>query len=126
MDVPARLSLLGLPVELRLRIFEYALQDVHLKLRHRLACCGHTIRNAWALLQISSVVRREVRLPFFETVTFEFRDGMTEAELQAWMDAIGPDAVSRLSKLSFVCRGKCYYDFLTLYANRFHEPKTSC
>ncbi|KAK5119452.1 hypothetical protein LTR85_007552 [Meristemomyces frigidus] len=104
---PKQASLLGLPAELRLKIYDYALGDASLKLRHRITYRGHTIRNICALLQVCRGMGLEMHPVFFSTVTFDFQDGFTEANMRAWAEAIGEQAVSELRKLHFNGKKRC-------------------
>ncbi|KAK4548751.1 hypothetical protein LTR36_008524 [Oleoguttula mirabilis] len=71
---PKRTSLLGIPAELRLKIYDYALQDVHLTVWYRIGTRGNTKRSAHALLQVCRLVRVEIRPVFFSAITFDFPD----------------------------------------------------
>ncbi|KAF2160572.1 hypothetical protein M409DRAFT_28957 [Zasmidium cellare ATCC 36951] len=107
MDETPRACLLGLPAELRLTVFEWALADSHVNLRHQRKRPTEDIRNPWAYLQINSQIRQEVLPIFYETVAFKLQDGMTEPKLQSWLEFIGPEATARIKKVEFNCKGRC-------------------
>lgn len=103
-------SLMGLPSELRLSIFEFALADEQINLRHRqnsrIAHAQSSKRVGTAFLAINSQLRREVKPIYLENVTFSLRH-FTEQDLHGWLETIGRENIHRLRKLAFFCIGRC-------------------
>ena len=101
-------SLLGLPVELRLLILEFALLNSSMEVRHRKP--KRIPRNkpdkAWAILQVNSQIRSEAYPVFFEHCHFRLFDGRT-VELSEFVDLVGTQAVSRIKSLTIHSSGKC-------------------
>lgn len=107
MDIP-RASLLGIPVELRLNIFEFILSDSRVRLSpNKAPQREYGTKSALAYIQICRKIREECLAPFYGCCTFEFRDGFTEQRLQAWTSCVGKEAVELLKKVIFWGRGKC-------------------
>ncbi|KAK4556185.1 hypothetical protein LTR86_006882 [Recurvomyces mirabilis] len=104
-----RATLLGLPAELRLRIYGFYLEELLVKTPRQStshkgpeeSSCHETI------LDVCRTIRREIRIPFLQTVTFELREIHTERHLSTWLDTLGDRAVSNLRRLNFYCEGRC-------------------
>lgn len=107
MDSIPRASLLGLPTELRLAIFEYALVDTGISLWRRKQKPSDNIRSAWAYLQIDHRTRQEVRPLLFETAVFALCDGMSAEKLEAWLQCVGEEATAKIKRVEFHCKGRC-------------------
>jgi hypothetical protein len=115
-----RASLLGLPVELRLQIYNYLVTNVHINLRRPWSYRDYTDRKPWSWLHISQQTRAEILPIFYQSVQFQVLDGFTAKRLCAWLDAIGTDAVAHLRRLRFECEGHCVVDGVPPeYASRF-------
>ncbi|KAK3671770.1 hypothetical protein LTR78_008315 [Recurvomyces mirabilis] len=104
-----RASLLGLPAELRLRIYSFYLRDL-LVIVHR-QNTSHKgpddLSYHHTILEVCRTIRREIHIPFLQTITFELRDLHTECNFSAWLDNLGDKAVTNLRRLNFDCVGKC-------------------
>ena len=107
MDSPSA-SLLDIPVELRLNIFEFILSDSRVQLSpNKAPQREYGTRSALACIHICRKIRQEILMPFYESCAFEFRDGFTEQRLQAWINCVGYEAVEQLRSVVFWGRGKC-------------------
>jgi len=111
MEYP-RASLLGLPTELRIQIYNYILPGISIKLSDRLPYRTHTIsnrdvRSACAWLQICRLIRHELHNDFYSTVTFEVQEGFPSHKLGSWLKAIGPEAVEKLRYVIMFGKAKC-------------------
>lgn len=102
-------SLLGLPSELRLRIYDLYLEDLHIALRRPEPCQGsqNDTGTQSTILDVCRTIRKEIYTSFLQTVTFELGEVMTERNFSAWLDAFGVEAVWNLRRLNFYCEGKC-------------------
>lgn len=101
---------MGLPAELRIAIFEYALADEHVSIRHRRSssCEDLPIRwNGTALLAINSQMRHETYPVFLDNTTFEFYDGFDEQDLRRWTKTIGYENLHKVQAIVFHCMGRC-------------------
>lgn len=107
MDTIPRASLLGLPTELRLTIFEYGLVNAHINLRHRRQRSCEDLRSPWTFLQIDRRTRQEVLPLFYETAVFNLLDGMTAEKLEAWVECVGHEAIAKIRRVHFYCKGRC-------------------
>lgn len=117
--LPPRASLLGLPAELRVAIFEYALQHVHTRLRDWLlkgkpSSHQYCLHWPWSIMHINRQIRDEVVPTFYQHVRFEIFDGATEKRLREWLAVIGEDAVARIRTIGFECYAMCSMYGLTL------------
>lgn len=104
---PKAATLLGLAAELRLKIYEDALEHSHVKLCHRSTVRAPILRNDCALLQVCRLIRNEVLPTFYSTIVLEFLDGFTEQDLHRWMSTVGEESISDLRRLYFSCANRC-------------------
>lgn len=101
-------SLCGLPTELRLSIFEWALLDTPAKIHHRERPRSRDGQvNAWAYLQLNRQIRNELLPTFYENAKFEIVYFFNTEDLEAWIEHTGPDNVARIKRLEFTCEGQC-------------------
>lgn len=107
MDATPPASLLGLPTELRLAIFEYTFADTHIHLRHRQQRSSQDVRTPWACLQINRHFRQEALPLFYETAVFKLLDGMNAGKLEAWLECVGHEAIAKIKRVEFFCEGRC-------------------
>ncbi|CZT25734.1 uncharacterized protein RCC_11403 [Ramularia collo-cygni] len=99
-------SLSGLPTELRLSIWQFALQDSECHIRRGRSEKKPT-RSIWALLHVNQQIRAEVLPMFFPMVTIHLREDLTERDLETWLDVIGPRAVCEMKKTHLYSRRMC-------------------
>lgn len=120
-----RNTLLGLPAELRIPIYEYAVQDAKVKLGPRMK---HHDPSAWTLLSACRQVRQEAYSIFFAGVQFEIRDHFTEPQLREMLEALGSEAVTYMKKLNFALMSQCsLYGLQPEYVHEStHEGKHAC
>lgn len=99
-------SLEGLPTELRLTIWQFALQDSECHIRRGREEKKPT-RSIWALLHVSQQIRAEVLPMFFPLVTIHIREDLTEANIGTWLDVVGSSAISEMKKTHIHSKRMC-------------------
>ena len=111
----AHATFLGLPPELRVRVYDYTLDCVCLFIRPRATGHVRSNSNATALLRVSRLVRHESQPVFYSTVLFILDTQLTQPKLRAWMNMIGEDAVSSMRFINFVGYNRCEFDYTAEY-----------
>lgn len=113
-------SLEGLPTELRLAIWQFALQDSKCHIRRGREEKKPT-RSIWALLHVNQQIRAEVLPMFYPMVTIHIREDLTEANLSTWLDVIGSRAVTEMKKTHLyskrMCAGSRPDEWVTVYSS---------
>ncbi|KAK5125711.1 hypothetical protein LTR85_011985 [Meristemomyces frigidus] len=103
-------SLLGLPPELRVRIYDelivpqdHCIKPVPQSKVTRTGCC----RNVWALPQVCTLVRNEVlpMLPRIEALSFEIKN-FSHRALGIWLEQLGSERVLLIRRLEMDGEGE--------------------
>ena len=98
---------LALPPELRIGIYELVLENRPVRMIGNSDTPG-VVRNGLALLQVCKLVRKEVIPivpPISETIIMVF--DFPEADMKAWVEALGDDRVDQLRKIYLSGIGRC-------------------
>lgn len=104
--------LLALPAELRLKVYEYVLQDPVIRIR-RTESQQRTVRNVFALAEICRLVRREaypLLLPSIQDKTIQL-EGFWRGHgkhLHRWLRSLRQDQMNRIQRLWLEGRGICH------------------
>lgn len=121
-------TFLGIPAELRLRIYELVpgAEDGWISIR------GSTSRGEdqpqdrrpgvsrglWPLARVCRIVSREVvpLLPHISDISIVLAS-LREDEMRSWLEAVGEKKVKAMRQFTIIGEGKCsYYDFANWYA----------
>ena len=101
-------SLLDLPPELRLCIYEILTWDHNIYLSDGNEEHG-VVRNAFALSQVCSLIRHEVLpvLPTLSNIILNI-DYHREESFHEWLDAMGPERILQVRKLVITGSAICH------------------
>lgn len=95
-----------LPTELRLVIWQFALQDSECHIRRGRDEKKPT-RSIWALLHVNQQIRAEVLPMFFPLVTIHLREDLTKDDLTTWLGIVGTNAVAQTRKMHMYSKRMC-------------------
>lgn len=99
-------SFLGLPPELRVRIYEQIVRSTNLRM-YPIAYAGRC-RGVWALPRVCRVVQCEVLplLPRMSDLTLELH-GFGKAALDRWLASMGPVRMLEIQRITLSAKGDC-------------------
>lgn len=101
-------SLLGLPPELRLWIYDLLLANRNIFLNDETDDPG-IVRNVFALGQVCTTIRNEVLplLPAISEITFE-TESAHACYVDQWLEAMGSERISHIRKIIIYGNAVCF------------------
>lgn len=127
-------SLLGIPPELRCRIYHFALEAESYQGNYRLCLTGNAkglskkFQHAlFTLPFVCKFINAEVSpvLPAISDIVFVFQD-FTSEDMENWLDTMGEDRLSQLQMWEIVGWAKCVGEFCKVSYHLNRECNKEC